>query len=430
MCFARPPVARVVELVDTQVSEACAVRCSGSSPLPGTILIVSELGKCNFLPLPPPILASYTLGMKVENTAVTNLVRSADSGVYYARVRHQGKIVWKSLKTEVFTVAKLRLPDTEKKIRKIVPQAAGMSAALKIEEAVAIYRSEVQRMRLAESSKEFRLRPEGLLRRTWPELFQMELRRVTEEACKSWLHDFENGGSKYAPPKAKTATIAGNSPTTVNSAIAFLRRVFDIGVKAGICYINPAQALVKMKPRKKLLRLPNKVQFAAIVAAIRCGSPHGRTAGDLVEGLTYSGARVEEAEFITWGHLDFERGLLTIPGTKTDDAPRTIPMIGSFRELALRMKAQRGSVNPQDRFFEAKEALMSLASACAKVGVEKLVHHDLRHLFATTCIESGVDIPTLSRWLGHRDGGALAMKTYGHLRPEHSIEAAKKVKFN
>ncbi len=30
-------VARVVELVDTQVSEACAVRCSGSSPLPGTI---------------------------------------------------------------------------------------------------------------------------------------------------------------------------------------------------------------------------------------------------------------------------------------------------------------------------------------------------------------------------------------------------------
>ena len=36
VCFARPPFARVVELVDTQVSEACAERCSGSSPLPGT----------------------------------------------------------------------------------------------------------------------------------------------------------------------------------------------------------------------------------------------------------------------------------------------------------------------------------------------------------------------------------------------------------
>ncbi len=56
----------------------------------------------------------------------------------------------------------------------------------------------------------------------------------------------------------------------------------------------------------------------------------------------------------------------------------------------------------------------------------RIVHHDLRHLFATTCIEAGVDIPTVSRRLGHKDGGALTMKTYGHLRDEHSTAAAKK----
>ncbi|MBU6410034.1 MAG: hypothetical protein KGR98_06580, partial [Verrucomicrobia bacterium] len=39
----------------------------------------------------------------------------------------------------------------------------------------------------------------------------------------------------------------------------------------------------------------------------------------------------------------------------------------------------------------------------------------LRHLFATRCIEAGVDIPTVLRWLGHQDGGALCMKTFGHL---------------
>ena len=48
-------------------------------------------------------------------------------------------------------------------------------------------------------------------------------------------------------------------------------------------------------------------------------------------------------------------------------------------------------------------------------------HHDLRHPFATRCIESGMDIPTVSRWLGHKDGGALAMKTYSHLRREDSL---------
>jgi len=53
----------------------------------------------------------------------------------------------------------------------------------------------------------------------------------------------------------------------------------------------------------------------------------------------------------------------------------------------------------------------------------------LRHLFATRCIESGVDIPTVSCWLGHKDGGALAMKVYGHLRDSHSAEMAQKVCF-
>jgi integrase len=57
----------------------------------------------------------------------------------------------------------------------------------------------------------------------------------------------------------------------------------------------------------------------------------------------------------------------------------------------------------------------------------QFIHHDLRHFFATTCIEAGVDIPTISRWLGHKDGGALAMKVYGHLRQEHSVIQIRRV---
>lgn len=67
--------------------------------------------------------------------------------------------------------------------------------------------------------------------------------------------------------------------------------------------------------------------------------------------------------------------------------------------------------------------------AAKKIGITRMTHHDLRHFFATICIESGVDIPTVSRWLGHKDGGALAMKTYGHLRREHSLAQAQKVSF-
>ncbi|NBP22949.1 MAG: hypothetical protein EBU81_00005, partial [Proteobacteria bacterium] len=84
---------------------------------------------------------------------------------------------------------------------------------------------------------------------------------------------------------------------------------------------------------------------------------------------------------------------------------------------------------PTDSVFRISEAQKSIDRACTALGIERVTHHDLRHLFATTCIECGVDIPTVSRWLGHSDGGALAMKTYGHLRQEHSQSEARKVTF-
>jgi integrase len=109
-------------------------------------------------------------------------------------------------------------------------------------------------------------------------------------------------------------------------------------------------------------------------------------------------------------------------------------MTQAFHKLTLGIKSHREAmlgraVQQHENVFEASEAAMSLATACKVVGVKKLTHHDLRHLFATTCIESGVDMPTVAGWLGHADGGTLAMSTYGHIRPSHSSEAAQKVRF-
>jgi integrase len=79
--------------------------------------------------------------------------------------------------------------------------------------------------------------------------------------------------------------------------------------------------------------------------------------------------------------------------------------------------------------IQVKECNGTLATACATVGIPKLTHHDLRDLFATRCIEQEVDIPTVASWLGHKDGGALLMKVYSHLRPEHSAQIGAKVSF-
>ena len=97
----------------------------------------------------------------------------------------------------------------------------------------------------------------------------------------------------------------------------------------------------------------------------------------------------------------------------------------------MRIKAAR---QPEPQAHEPicpiKDAKKCLRSACRKLGWLPFTQYDFRHLFATVCVESGVDIPTISRWLGHKDGGALAMRVYGHLRQEHSFEMSKRVNFD
>jgi hypothetical protein len=43
-------------------------------------------------------------------TKVQCLVRNTHSGIYYARTRVNGKLLWKTLETDSLTVAKARLP--------------------------------------------------------------------------------------------------------------------------------------------------------------------------------------------------------------------------------------------------------------------------------------------------------------------------------
>jgi integrase len=183
--------------------------------------------------------------------------------------------------------------------------------------------------------------------------------------------------------------------------------------------------------------IPTKEQFKALVAKIR--ESDGRTGSqrqakngaDLVELLAYSGCRVHEATSVRWADVDFAKGSVRVTGgergTKNHEA-RTVPMTDALKRLLERLKAEQ-KPKPEDFVSKIYSAKKCLQTACKKLEYPQFTHHDFRHFFATTCIEAGVDIPTASRWLGHKDGGALAMRVYGHLRDEHSASAAQKVRF-
>jgi integrase len=146
-------------------------------------------------------------------------------------------------------------------------------------------------------------------------------------------------------------------------------------------------------------------------------------AGLVVRFLAETGMRIGESRRLTWSCVKADR--IVVPGAIAKNGRmRTIPFMGRIAETlaALRALAKTDLVLPQ------AEVQTSLRSACERLGLPRLSHHDFRHQFATRAITSGIDLPTVARWLGHLDGGALLSRLYFHLVEEHSFRMAAKAK--
>lgn len=350
---------------------------------------------------------------------VPHLLQYVPNGNYYGRIKLGGKVIRESLKTDVWTTAKLRLTDFLKEHR----ENRNRVDYPKFSQAVERFKQELERdTSIKPRSKEYRLLCLKKVETTWPDIGSLRLDEIKSKDCKEWA-----------------AKLSGISSHYFNNTIATLRLVIEAGItlhreQGGEGLDNPAEDLKRVRVTQKDLQLPEPAQFKDLVANIRTKSGGwGDRVADLIEFLAYGGMRIySEAVLVKWEDVDWKRKEIVVRGredtaTKNGEI-RRIPIIPDMEVLLSRLKDQLGGVE-SGRIMKVKQCNGALERACDELGIQKLTHHDLRHLFATRCIESGVDIPTVSRWLGHKDGGALAMKTYGHLRNEHSQAMAQKVKF-
>jgi hypothetical protein len=46
-------------------------------------------------------------------------------------------------------------------------------------------------------------------------------------------------------------------------------------------------------------------------------------------------------------------------------------------------------------------------------------------MFITRALEKGIDVQTIAKWQGHRDGGKLILDTYGHVTSAHTHRMAQ-----
>jgi len=390
------------------------------------------------------------------------LYKNADSGRYYSRLGRQG---FRALKTDRVTVARLRLADgvRDHKGRIELHDAAG-KGDVTMEQVMELYaQATAVDPGISASTKKDRSISLLRLQKTWPQLATLKPRHITPAEISAWAARAAKIAAK-APPGAKARTSA-YSHRALQKAAGALRMVLQHAVKLNAIPVAPGVSVfpggkskIPVLPSRAILgALFQELQFprnaAVRQAVLACGGAvegktqaelaaelgisvatlkrhksggvgNGKETADLARLLVFTGMRVDEARHLTWADVDFEKGRIHVRGTKSETSERTVPMIPECRDFLLSLT--HGA--PKEPVSRVEDINRALAGASKRLHIPKLTHHSLRHLFATICIESDVDIPTVSRWLGHADGGALAMRVYGHLRDEHSQTAAAKVR--
>jgi len=338
-----------------------------------------------------------------------NLYRST-SGVYYLLVKKNGKQFRRSLRTTDLALAKRRLREFQNQV-----------SLLSSEKDTRNFRfSELARQWLASRKPE--LKPSSYSRREvavkglLPHLGSLPLRSIGQKQFDEWK---ARRGVKLAA-------------RSWNIEIETLRQIFDYAKKdLRILLENPADSLKRRKVRQAEILIPTKEQFCELVKELRNGHRATGEAADFTEFLAYSGCRKGEAAEVCWSDINRKLKTLLITGgekgTKNHEV-RTIPLFAPLERLLEAIQKRKES--SEGKIFGISAAHLQIHRACERLGLPRFGHHTMRHFFCSNAIEAGCDFKVIAAWLGHKDGGTLVAKTYGHLRNEHSQAMAARITFD
>src|SRR5208337_3449628 len=136
-----------------------------------------------------------------QKTSYANLIRYAPSGMYFCRIRVQGRLIRKSLKTDVLSVAKLRLTDEEKKYRQGAQRQLALQRGrgqMNFSDALEIYRARLAANTEIKSKTKhyYKQRVDSLLR-TWPGLEKYNVRDISKQNCLDWATKYRGSATAF-----------------------------------------------------------------------------------------------------------------------------------------------------------------------------------------------------------------------------------------
>lgn len=271
-----------------------------------------------------------------------------------------------------------------------------------------------------------------------PRIGSIKLNKLTGRDIQKLYKDLmENGRLR----KAQKSKQPGLSSTTVRGIHMMLHNALDRAVKERLILRNPTEDCIIPKIQKREMKILHPEDMKAYLEAAEKRGLLPMFYLELVSGI-----RKGEMVALRWEDLDAEHrtisvskqalsGLgkeLVVNRPKTENSIRRI----SIPQEAVDLLVQEHEKHPESPYLFPSpltggmyhpDSVVNLHKKILKdAGLEHIRFHDLRHTFATTALQNGVDVKTVSSMLGHYDAG-FTLCTYTHATRQMQEQAAEKM---
>jgi integrase len=206
-------------------------------------------------------------------------------------------------------------------------------------------------------------------------------------------------------------------PRRANYTIATVRAILNFGIDLGYRppASNPARR-IKFYRQRMHERFLSEEEIGKAADAIQRAEREGKIGPHGAAGLRlalFTGARSGEITAVEWTHIDWDRRIIRLPDSKTNE-PRTIHLsdaaIDVLKTVPRISRFVIAGAKPDEPYKNLSRAWI-VARRYAGLGDVRL--HDLRHSYASLAAGRGVSLHMIGKLLGHKVPATT--QRYAHL---------------
>ena len=221
-----------------------------------------------------------------------------------------------------------------------------------------------------------------------------------------------------------------DTPTQANRVLALLSKMFNLAEKWGLRpdSSNPCRHVERFKEEKRE-RYLSMEEITRLGAALR--KAEQEQSEDIsgiiaIRLLLFTGCRREEILSLKWDYVDFEKGCLRLPDSKT--GAKLVPLAEPALDVLRTAPRLAGNpyVCPGRKWGSHLVGLPRIwERICTAAGLSRVRLHDLRHSFASVGVGTGLGLPQVGALLGHTQ--AATTQRYAHLAVDPLRQAANQI---